>query len=160
MLFQGQEFLEGGWFRDNVALDWDRSDDFHGIVKLYRDLIRLRLNRDSLSAGLTGSGLRVIHNNDAENVIAFQRWREHGVGDDVVVIANLSNQTRTDYRIGLPAAGQWQLLFDGDSAMYSDDFGEHSARDLVASAEAYDGLDASAEISIAPYTLLIYGWRG
>lgn len=160
MLFQGQEFLEGGWFRDNVALDWDRSDDFHGIVKLYRDLIRLRLNRDSLSAGLTGSGLRVIHNNDAENVIAFQRWREHGVGDDVVVIANLSNQTRTDYRIGLPAAGKWQLLFDGDSAMYSDDFGEHAARDLVASAEAYDGLDASAEISIAPYTLLIYGWRG
>lgn len=27
MLFQGQEFLEGDWFRDTVPLDWD-PDDF------------------------------------------------------------------------------------------------------------------------------------
>ncbi|HQZ00759.1 MAG TPA: alpha-amylase family glycosyl hydrolase [Propionicimonas sp.] len=160
MLFQGQEFLEGGWFRDNVALDWDNNDDFRGIVKLYRDLVKLRLNRDGRSAGLTGSGLRAIHNNDAENVIAFQRWREHGVGDDVVVVANLSNAVRTGYRLGLPAAGKWQLLFDGDSAMYNEDFGDHSARDLAATSDRYDGMDASAELTLAPYTLLIYGWRG
>jgi 1,4-alpha-glucan branching enzyme len=33
MLFQGQEFLEGGWFRDTVPLDWDQSDEFRGIVR-------------------------------------------------------------------------------------------------------------------------------
>ena len=27
MLFQGQEFLEGEWFRDTVPLDWDQSQD-------------------------------------------------------------------------------------------------------------------------------------
>ncbi len=42
MIFQGQEFLEGGWFRDDVALDWDQAKDFRGIVKLYRDLVVLR----------------------------------------------------------------------------------------------------------------------
>ena len=45
MLFQGQEFLEGEWFRDTVPVDWDKQDEFRGIVRLYRDLIRLRLKR-------------------------------------------------------------------------------------------------------------------
>ena len=100
--------------------------------------MRLRLNRDGQSAGLTGQGLRVFHNNDQENVIAFQRWRDHGAWDDVVVIANLSGQPKSGYRIGLPAVRGWRLLFDGDSAMYSERFGDHSARDLVAGEDNYD----------------------
>jgi 1,4-alpha-glucan branching enzyme len=160
MVFQGQEFLEGGWFRDTIALDWDRDDSFHGIVKLYRDLIRLRLNRDGHSAGLTGGGVQVFHNNDDANLLAFQRWRDHGVGDDVVVIVNLSNTERGQYRIGFPAPGEWKLLLNSDSKTYSDAFGDHPSTDLTAVEDDYDGLQASAEISIAPYSLLIYGWRG
>ena len=60
MLFQGQEFLEGGWFRDTVPLDWDQSDEFRGIVRLYRDLIRLRLNRDGFTAASADSSPRSI----------------------------------------------------------------------------------------------------
>ena len=52
MLFQGQEFLEGEWFRDTVPVDWDKRDEFRGIVRLYRDLIRLRLNRGGQTRGL------------------------------------------------------------------------------------------------------------
>ncbi len=29
MLFQGQEFLEGEWFRDTIPLDRDQRDKFH-----------------------------------------------------------------------------------------------------------------------------------
>lgn len=160
MIFQGQEFLEGGWFRDDVALDWDRNEEFHGIVRLYRDLIRLRLNRDGNTAGLTGQGLRIIHNNDPEDVIAFQRWRDHGPGDDVVVVANLSHAARSHYRIGMPAIGEWRLLFNSDAKVYSDAFGDHRSGDLLAGEDDYDQMDASAEITIGPYSLLIYSWVG
>ncbi len=160
MVFQGQEFLEGGWFRDTVALDWDQDDSFHGIVKLYRDLIRLRLNRDGSSAGLTGGGIEVFHNNDQANLIAFQRWREHGVGDDVVVVVNLSNTETGGYRIGFPASGKWQLLLNSDAKIYSDAFGDHHSSDVVAVEDDHDGLQASAEITVAAYSLLVYGWRG
>nr|WP_300143808.1 alpha-amylase family glycosyl hydrolase [Propionicimonas sp.] len=160
MIFQGQEFLEGGWFRDDVALDWDQDEEFHGIVRLYRDLVRLRLNRDGTSAGLTGGGLRIFHNNDDANLLAYQRWRDHGPGDDVVVVANLSNAERTGYRIGLPATGQWRLLFSSDATVYSDAFGNTPSADLVASEDDYDGFTASAELTIGPYTLLIYTWQG
>ncbi|MCE1175177.1 MAG: alpha amylase C-terminal domain-containing protein [Propionibacteriales bacterium] len=156
MLFQGQEFLEGGWFRDTVALDWAQDENFHGIVRLYRDLIRLRLDRDGCSAGLTGGGINVFHNNDAANLLAFHRWRDHGVGDDVVVVANLSATERGGYRIGFPAAGQWRCIFNSDARVYSDAFGDHPSTDVVAEPSGYDGLPASAEIAIAPYTMLIF----
>ena len=59
MLFQGQEFLEGEWFRDDVPLDWDLSREFRGIVRLYRDLIALRLDRRGVTRGLRGQGVQV-----------------------------------------------------------------------------------------------------
>ena len=31
MLFQGQEFLQGEWFRDDVPLNWDMNEDFDGL---------------------------------------------------------------------------------------------------------------------------------
>ena len=33
----------GGWFRDTVPVDWDQRRRLHGIVRLYRDLVGLRL---------------------------------------------------------------------------------------------------------------------
>ncbi len=44
MIFQGQEFVEGGWFDDTTPLDWSNFPDFKGIARLYRDWIRLRRN--------------------------------------------------------------------------------------------------------------------
>ncbi len=94
MLFQGQEFLEGEWFRDTVPLDWDQRDEFHGIVRLYRDLIRLRLNRDGFTRGLCGQFTQVYHLHDERKVIAFHRWDKGGPADDVVVVANFFTSRR------------------------------------------------------------------
>ena len=44
MIFQGQEFLEDKYFRDDVPLDWTKLTTYAGIHLLYRDLIRLRRN--------------------------------------------------------------------------------------------------------------------
>ena len=40
------KFKGMGAFRDTIPVDWDQKDEFHGFARLYRDLIRLRLNRD------------------------------------------------------------------------------------------------------------------
>ncbi|MDO5102351.1 MAG: alpha-amylase family glycosyl hydrolase [Lautropia sp.] len=156
MIFQGQEFLQGEWFRDDVPLDWEMREDFHGVVRLYRDLIRLRLNRDGLSRGLCGQHVAVTHLDDQQNLIVFQRWDQHGDGDDVMVIANCGHQPRENYRIGMPQSGEWKLRFNSDAAIYSDDFADTLSTHVMASDEGYDGLPASADIIIAPYTVLIY----
>ncbi len=156
MIFQGQEFLQGGWFRDDVPLDWDLNADYRGIVRLYRDLVQLRLNRKGHSRGLCGQVLNVFHVNDAMNVVAFQRADQYGAGDDVVVVMNFSHATREDYDIGLPAAGTWRLRVNSDAGVYSEDFSNHLSHDIDASGEGRDGLPASGKLSIGPYTALIY----
>lgn len=156
MLFQGQEALEDGWFDDDDPLNWDRNKGFRGITAMYKSLIDLRLNRYGTTRGLTGRGLNIYHVNDDDNLIAFQRWFEHGPGDDVVVVANLQHVARTGYRVGMPCEGLWKLRFNSDAALYSSIFGDFDSFDVQAFAEDDDGMGAHANLDIGPYTMLIY----
>ena len=156
MLFQGQEFLEGGWFQDTVPLDWELRDDFQGIVRLYRDLISLRLNRSGYSRGLCGRGINVYHVNDLQNTLAFHRWDQTGPGDDVVVVVNLAAEFREGYVIGFPAEGTWRLRLNSAWKGYSKSFSNHPSGDVEALPAEYDGLPYQAAVTVAPYTLLIY----
>jgi 1,4-alpha-glucan branching enzyme len=156
MMFQGQEFLEGEWFRDNVPLDWDQSEAFRGIVRMYRDLISLRLNRRGLSRGLCGQHVQVHHVNDDRKIVAFRRWDKGGAADDVVVVANFLNQVQTDYVVGFPAGGSWKLRFNSDWRGYSERFEGLQTGDLVVEPGEYDGLPFHGRISVAPYSVLIF----
>jgi 1,4-alpha-glucan branching enzyme len=156
MLFQGQEFLQGEWFRDDVPLDWEMNEQYQGIALLYRDLIQLRLNSQGYSRGLCGQFLNIYHVNDADNVIAFQRWDQHGPGDDVVVVFNCSSTSRENYDIGMPSAGVWKLRLNSDATLYSKDFQGFFSSDVESIGDPRDGLDASTKISIGPYSLLIF----
>ena len=54
--------------------------------------------------------------------MAFQRWDQHGAGDDVIAVFNFGNAGKTDYVIGLPAKGIWKLRLNSDTKIYSKDF--------------------------------------
>ncbi|MBA4065389.1 MAG: 1,4-alpha-glucan branching protein [Isosphaera sp.] len=156
MLFQGQEFLEGGWFRDTVPVDWDKQEAFRGIVRLYRDLVRLRLNKGGQTRGLTGQHVQLIRVDDANNVIAFRRWMDGGLGDDVVVVANFHRDRRENFRIGFPGVGAWKLHFNSDWTGYSPAFGGYPSGDVTAEPGEYDGLPAHAAVNIGPYSVLVF----
>jgi len=156
MIFQGQEFLEGGWFRDTVPVDWDQNSEFQGIVRLYRDLIRLRLNQGGSTRGLCGQFTQVHHLNDDRKVIAFHRWDKGGPADDVVVVANFSHEPQDGYVIGFPAVGTWKLRLNSDWNGYSNDFHSHPSTDVDTEPGETDGLPSYAALSIGPYSVLIF----
>lgn len=156
MLFQGQEFLEGGWFRDTVPVDWDQRQEFRGIVRLYRDLIGLRLDQQGVSRGLCGQFTQVFHLNAQRNVMAFHRWDRGGPGDDVVVIANFSHQPQEDYIVGLPAANSWTLRFNSDWHGYSESFAGYPSADLAAVPGDRDGFPFHGSFGVGSYSVLIY----
>jgi 1,4-alpha-glucan branching enzyme len=156
LLFQGQEFLEGGWFRDTVPVDWDQNVEFHGIVRLYRDLIRLRTNCEGHTRGLCGQFTQVFHVNDERKVIAFHRWDKGGVADDVVVVANFSHESQESYITGFPAAGSWKLRFNSNWQGYSEDFQGDPSSDVETQQGAYDGFPFHGVFSIGPYSVLIF----
>lgn len=155
MLFQGQEFMEPDWFRDTVPLDWSLTDDFHGIVRLYHDLIWMRRNKGGFTAGLTGDHSNVFHINNDEKLLGLHRWKMGGPGDDVVVLLNFANQVFADYKIGLPAAGTWRVRVNSDWNGYSDDFANFQSYDVDGVDEGHDGLPASGVIGIGPYSAVI-----
>ena len=156
MLFQGQEFLEDRWFADTDPLDWSRCERYHGIVNLYRDLIRLRRNWFNNTRGLAGDNVNVFHVNNNDKILAMHRWYNGGQGDDVVVVFNFSNKSFDNYRIGLPRSGKWHLRANTDAHVYDVDFGETPSFDTESEGYAYDGFGDSGIVSLPPYTALVF----
>ena len=156
MMFQGQEFLQGGWFQDSVPLDWDLDEEFRGIVRLWRDLIALRLDRDGGTAGLSGRDVEVVHLDHDRKTIAFVR-RDGGAAGEVLVAMNFGAGAMDDLTIGLPGDGIWRLRVNTDWEGYSGDFEGHASADLVPQKADEDGRPFRATLGIGGYTALIYG---
>jgi 1,4-alpha-glucan branching enzyme len=151
-LFMGEEFLEDKKWSDDRQVDgligWDALDGANSarrdFLKFFSDLIRLRRAQPALR----GSSARVSRAKNFERVIVLHRWIE-GAGRDVVVVANLAEQPKQAYAIGLPFAGEWSELLNSD--VY-DNFpnpapvgnGGH----VRAWSEPLDGFSASATVSL------------
>lgn len=155
MIFQGQEFLEDGWFVDTDPLDWAKLERFPGIHQMYRDLVHLRRNAWGTTRGLRGPHVQVHHVNDADKVVAFHRWWAGGPGDDVIVVANFASRAYDEYRVGVPRDGEWKVRFNGDWNGYSPDFGSHPSWHAWAEDIPWDGMPFSIGIGLGPYTALI-----
>ena len=156
MIFQGQEFLEDGYFAAEDRLDWNKATTYGKVTDLYRSLIRLRRNLDGTSGGLSGANTNVFHLNNNAKVLAFHRWQNGGPGDDVVVLTNFSNVSYPNYRIGLPRGGLWKVRFNSDSTAYSSDYSNYATADVTADNSGYDGLPFSGNFRFGPYTSVIF----
>lgn len=155
MIFQGQEFLVAGWFEDTVPVDWHLKDEHPTVVRLYRDLISLRLNKGGNTKGLTGSGCRVTRVDEQAHVLAYHRSYEGGPGDDVMVIANFSAEPRENFRLGLPSGSQWHERLNSDWSRYVKGKGAPTADPIDAEEMEWDELPYSAEFNIPPYSVVI-----
>ncbi len=155
LIFQGDEFYSWGSWKDSVEIDWDKKQQFKGIVQLHKDLVTLRRNLNSFTKGLQGNRINVFHNNNTDKVIAFHRWHNGGKGDDVIIVANFGIRSYDNYKIGLPQAGLWKVRFNSDWNGYDNDFGNHFSYDTEAFYEGCDGLPFSGNIGIGPYSVII-----
>ena len=156
MIFQGQEFLENGYFHlDNAPLDWSKLITHAGIHLLYRDLIRLRRNWFNQTAGLRGQNLNVHHVNNTDKLVAFHRWQNGGPGDDVMVVANFANRRYDSYSLGFPRSGMWRVRFNSDWQGYSPDYGNILGYDTLSGGGTQDGMPFHANVGIGPYSVII-----
>lgn len=156
MIFQGQEFLEDEWFHDEDPIDWSKKEIYKGILDLYRDLIRLRLNSAGLTRGLCGQHVDVHHVNREDRIIAFHRWDKTGPGDSVIVVLNMVNRSHHQYQIGFPNRGVWKIRFNSDLIGYDPDFSNHPSSDTVAKESEKDRMSFAGDISIGPYSAVIF----
>jgi 1,4-alpha-glucan branching enzyme len=157
MLFQGQEFADNTPFPfgRGLGIDWSKKDAYPGLVTMSRDLIALRRNLAGHSKGLMGKHLNAFHVNHTDKVVAYHRWDNGGAGDDVVVVANFSNQAFPSYELGLPRAGTWHVRFNGDAKLYSPDFVDTQSLDVNAQNAGRDGLGYKGNVGVGPYSVVV-----
>lgn len=162
MLFMGQEFLEDKPWSDNfdarrnLLLHWaglDQGDrQMLDHLRCVQDLLHLRRQEPALR----GDGFRVIHTDDVQRVLAFQRWVE-GVGRDVVVVVHLATEPRAGYRIGFPGGGAWRERFNSDA--YEQWLNPHAVGNagwVEADPVPMHGLGWSAALTLPANGLLVF----
>ena len=155
MIFQGQEFVEDGYFDENKPLDWQKYSEFKGIARLYRDCINHRRNIDGITKGLSGQHTRIVHMNSEEKVVAFHRWHKGGPKDSVIVVINFANKAHKDYEIGVPEEGVWKVRFNGDWKGYDPSFNDTPAVEAETFESKKSDHDFSIAINVGPYNALI-----
>ncbi|MDF1811842.1 MAG: alpha-amylase family glycosyl hydrolase [Verrucomicrobiales bacterium] len=152
MIFQGQEFLETGHFQDCHEMDWASEPHEEGVRNIYRDLIRLRTNREGKTQGLQSGCLEFIACDDENKVICLAR----GEGDNQVIVAmNFSKDERHGYRIGFTQSGKWKVIFQADAKVYGGDFGDTATIEVVTEPESFHGLPQSATVNLGSYDCII-----
>ncbi|ODA30353.1 alpha-amylase family glycosyl hydrolase [Planctopirus hydrillae] len=155
MVFQGQEFLEDGWFRDDVPLDWDKAIELKGILRLFRDLCHLRVDKKGVSRGLTGSGIALLHEDHAAKTLAFHRWHTSAPQDDIVVILNFYREPRK-VEFNFPHAATWQLELNSDASIYSPEFANTACIDHLNLQDETANPAHHASLEVGPYSALIF----
>ncbi|SEA57208.1 1,4-alpha-glucan branching enzyme [Bowdeniella nasicola] len=143
MLFQGQEFLEGEWFRDTVPLDWEQAWELRDLTQMFRDVISLRRNLYGESVALQGSQTNIIIADNEAKVLAFTRGTIDGAA--ALIAANFSTDAK---QVPIDLPGNWRVVFNSDASRYSQLFGNHETPGL--------GEGGTNQLDIAPYSAVIY----
>lgn len=149
MLLQGQEFMQDGAFNEWQMLEWDKTEQFAGIVDAHRHMIDLRLNKHQNTRGLLGEHTAVIHRDDTNNIIAYHRKDKGGPLDDTVVIINFGGTIFDKYDLTLPSKGEWRVRFNSSWKGYNVDF--HEVPFELAKADH----SKKATIAISKFSVLI-----
>jgi 1,4-alpha-glucan branching enzyme len=157
MLFQGQEILETNnfLFATRTPMNWDRAQTFKGIVQLYRDLISLRRNLTGTTRGLVAQNLNVFHLNNTNKVLAYHRYDQGGSRDDVVIVANFSNQSFPSYNLGFPRGGRWKVRFNSGASIYDPEFQNGASFETDAVPGPKDNLNFNGNVGLGAYSLII-----
>ncbi len=156
MLFQGQDFLEDGWFDDRTPLDWSKRDRHAGFLHVVRQLIALRRNLDGCTRGLSAPHTNIIRADPDRKLLVFHRWDRGGPRDDVVVVANFSTVPMHRLPVGLPRLGRWVLRCNTDAPEVGEGFGSVHAADVLSRPGWCDGFGQVAELTVGPYAALVY----
>jgi 1,4-alpha-glucan branching enzyme len=158
-LFMGQEFLEDKPWSDNPrdpnlvwwgGLEFDKTMiDF---LRFTRELAGLR----NQLPGLTGTGMNLFHVHNRNRILAFHRWVP-GRGQDVVVVASLSESTCRGYSLGFPARGYWREAFNSDAYdNWVNPWGAGNGGGIQAEGGPMHGLPASASLVIPANSVLVF----
>jgi len=155
LLFMGSEFGQWSEWAQGRSLDWHLTafDRHQGMQAAVRDLNKLYTSTPSLyQRNYRGDGFEWIDCHDStQSIVSYIRSSDTEFS---IVVLNFTPVPRQNYRIGVPAEGRYQEVFNSDSAYYcGSNLGNGDP--LHSQAVAWMNHGQSIEINVPPLAGLI-----
>jgi len=151
LLFMGCEFAQGTEWNSAQPLDWYVLDyaNHQGMKNLVKDLNGLYHNSVALyQHEFQWQGFEWIDCNDSDqSVLSYLR---KGDDDFMIVIVNFTPIPRKSYRIGVPAAGVYEEIFNSDSEFYGGSNMGNGSEFLMAEEKNWMNQPHSLELTLPP----------
>ena len=156
LLFMGQEFAQGREWSHDRALDWPLLEHaWHGGMQNWvKALNRLYAETPSLHATDCDPAGFYWLEVDRADISVFAWVRQMPGGENpVIVISNFTPEHRRAFRLGVPMAGDWNVLLNGDETIFG---GAGSDLPSVLSSEAIacSGQENSVLIDLPGHTAM------
>ncbi|RWY50972.1 1,4-alpha-glucan branching protein GlgB [Mucilaginibacter gilvus] len=158
LLFMGAEFGQVGEWSFERSLDWHLLEhtSHQGIKETVKAINALYKSEPALyEKGFDWTGFEWIDaSNMADSVIVYTR-KGIDPANDLVVVLNMTPVPHQNYRIGVPAAGEWQEVFNSDQHQYWGS-GMINYNPIKTDAEAWHGKENSMQVTAPPLGAAIF----
>ena len=163
LLFMGGEFGQPNEWNANAELDWWLLNEgpYHkGLQRWMADLNQLYRNEPALYySDYDHEGFWWIDCSDQENsVLCFIRHASNPVDDEsrlILVILNMTPNLLRNYRVGLPAAGQWREVLNSDASIYGGS-NQGNAGGVTAESFSVHNQPFSALFTLPPMSAIVF----
>ncbi len=156
LLFMGSELGQFKEWDYQSGLDWLLLDyEQHRMTQHYVKMLNhfYKDNKPLWADDFTWEGFQWIAADDNQNsVVAFRRIDPKG--EELVVVCNFTPVQRNEYRIGMPKAGWYSLVFNSDAKEYGG-FGV-PVKGFRTKKEGMHGLENSAALTLPPLSVQVY----
>jgi 1,4-alpha-glucan branching enzyme len=155
LLFMGCEFAQGDEWNHDQALDWYvlNYPNHQGVKSLVGDLNKLYRDHTALNRyDFDPQGFEWIDCNDSDqSVLSYLRKSED---ETIIVVLNFTPVIRDNYRIGVPQAGHYEIIFNSDSDYY-DGSNSGSAASIASEDLSWMGRPTSLNLTLPPLAGLV-----
>ena len=150
LLFMGSEFGQFLEWRFDDQLEWNLLDlEKHKKLKAFvKDLNHFYLeNKAFWQCDDSWDGFRWVNEADSENSVLSYIRRSETPADNVVVVANFTPVDRPIYKIGVPVAGDYEVVLHSNASKYG---GEKRTvkKTYKAKKMQYSDMDYTIEVSV------------
>lgn len=146
LLFMGCEFGQGDEWNHDKSLDWYvlQYPLHNGVKDLVSDLNGLYKNQSALHQyDFDHCGFEWIDCNDTDqSVLSYLRKSDN---ETIIIVLNFTPVIRENYRIGVPEAGSYEILFNSDSEFYS---GSNAGSDSVIQSDDLEWMKRPASLTL------------
>jgi 1,4-alpha-glucan branching enzyme len=161
LLFMGGEFGQWQEWNFDESLHWHllAGESHRGLSRAVADLNNLVQREPALhELDFDGRGFEWIDcHNWQDSVLAFVR-RGSSSRDALVVCCNFTPVLRQGYRLGVPAAGSYEEVFNSDSAWYGGSNAGNGSG-LQSSPVPHHGREHSLSLTLPPLAVVVLKCR-